>query len=962
MKLLRIKVDGFGPLKCEFDFKPDKMTVLVDDNERGKSSLLAAITAALYGLDDDKRTYRLITPIERWRPWQGGAYRVELDYELGGHRHSIHRDFEKNTVEVWNERGQQITEEFRAGKDEYLIGKKLLGLDLAEFEKCALVLQGELDQVVPGDEKTRRGSTLHARLENAADTKVGDTNATEALQVLDGALRRYDCPELDSTVNVENAIKALEAKLGMLETDLKTLEHEQTQLAGPVDELARISEDEKVARDALTRLDAERRGSMASELRRQVKSHAEQKLALDALKKEAEGLRGVAHLSTHAEAELRETIARYEEAQRNLETLEGRRRDEQARERKALETESESLTAYANCASGDADRFVAMAAEIRRIAEEDGRLRSEVFNLRDSLAGTGWEPERINFLKGRFAGLPEEKQKLMRGQSEVALAFQTEVAGLEQQRTESTETLRDIDTLRNARRMPGWFLVALGLGGAAAGAVLIAVNGQMGLWTSLIAGGALSMIAGVIMLVTGGNARQVEREAALHELSDAQRRLNQLRSKRAETEVGLAEMSREMGYRDPIDLVREWTEYWRLSEENGPVLRAEAQLLALESQKKSVLEETKTLLQKVGGGIPDPSYLERVAGGIRHLSVVKQRMTEMERSWSWIDEEKRVAEAAATGLKQRAIGMLQAAGLAYDPQRPWADHVADIAERSKDRSRYTLLHDQLIPQAEKQMRPAEEIAQLESQLKTLEAEGGAGDESASGRAPLDIEHEAQRNREALDQIQRRRSDLRLQVDETLRRHSVEHPEKLAEKERLDHALGRAKRFKTAVEMARATIEQVALETHRRWAEHLNQRVSQLLSAVGTQMQELRFGEDLDFSVRFANGQRSARGKAVLQISSGARDQLHLAVRLAISEYLSRGQEPLPFLIDDAFATSDDDRTRAAMKLLLEHFSKRHQILLVTCHRKRYEALAALDPELYADRVQWLDAKRVAASS
>jgi uncharacterized protein YhaN len=364
----------------------------------------------------------------------------------------------------------------------------------------------------------------------------------------------------------------------------------------------------------------------------------------------------------------------------------------------------------------------------------------------------------------------------------------------------------------------------------------------------------------------------------------------------------------------------------------------------------------------VGGGIPDPSHLERVAGGIRHLSVVKQRMTEMERSWSWIDEEKRVAEAAATGLKQRAIGMLQAAGLAYDPQRPWADHVADIAERSKDRSRYTMLHDQLIPQAEKQMRPAEEIAQLESQLKTLEAESGAGDESASGRAPLDIEHEAQRNREALDQIQRRRSDLRLQVDETLRRHSVEHPEKLAEKERLDHALGRAKRFKTAVEMARATIEQVALETHRRWAEHLNQRVSQLLSAVGTQMQELRFGEDLDFSVRFANGQRSARGKAVLQISSGARDQLHLAVRLAISEYLSRGQEPLPFLIDDAFATSDDDRTRAAMKLLLEHFSKRHQILLVTCHRKRYEALAALDPELYADRVQWLDAKRVAASS
>jgi DNA repair exonuclease SbcCD ATPase subunit len=140
---------------------------------------------------------------------------------------------------------------------------------------------------------------------------------------------------------------------------------------------------------------------------------------------------------------------------------------------------------------------------------------------------------------------------------------------------------------------------------------------------------------------------------------------------------------------------------------------------------------------------------------------------------------------------------------------------------------------------------------------------------------------------------------------------------------------------------------------------LNQRVAEILDSVGTRVDDLRFGEDLDFSVKFSDGQQVARGKAVLQLSAGARDQLHLAVRLAVSEYLSRGQEPAPLLIDDAFASSDDERARAGMKLLLEHFAPRHQIILVTCHRKRHEAFAALDPDLYASRVQWLEPSLVA---
>jgi uncharacterized protein YhaN len=98
VKLLSLKADGFGALRGEFRFDPDRLNLVVDENERGKSTLLAAVTAGLYGLDEDRRSHRVLTPVERWRPWGGGSYRLELEVEHNGERLAIRRDFEHGTV------------------------------------------------------------------------------------------------------------------------------------------------------------------------------------------------------------------------------------------------------------------------------------------------------------------------------------------------------------------------------------------------------------------------------------------------------------------------------------------------------------------------------------------------------------------------------------------------------------------------------------------------------------------------------------------------------------------------------------------------------------------------------------------------------------------------------------------------------------------------------------------------
>lgn len=957
MKLVRLKVDGFGPLKGEWRFSTEKLNLVVDDNERGKSSLLSAVAAALYGLDDDRRSHRVITPRERWRPWEGNAFRVELEFEAKDQRWLVARDFERDTVSVFDGAGRDVTGDFREGKDAYPVGQKLLGLDVAEFEKCALVRQGDLDQVVPGDEKQRRGSTLRARLENAADTHIGDTNATEAMRVLDDSLRRYDAPELEFTGTIDTAIERLGAKKALLESELKTLEHDLAAASEPLEKLAALADEEQSLKARLRALEAERHEGLAADLRRHLADNDRAKSELERLREEAAGLAAAASLPANAEADLRETVARFEEAQRNLDTLETRRREEMARERRGIEAQLSSLKPYADYSEDEANRCVAIAAELRRMTLDDAQLRQEVFALRDQLAAVGYEPERIQYLTSRFVNLPDESQKLLRQQQQLNLAFQTEVAQLEQERTEATETLRSVDASRNAHRLPGWVMMALGVGAAIGGGVMFAMQGPQLVPIALLGGGLLVAITGTVWMSIGARSQSAERDAALRGLSDAQRRLNHLRTKRAENEVALSELARTMGYRDQVDLLAQWTEYTRLLDDSMPLTRAQEQLSTLEQRRRSVLVEAQPLMRGMADGMPAPEHLEKVAYEARRAISAKQRLAELDEGWAWVEEERKVAEAAATGLRERALRILQSAGLTYDPEKSWGAHVDELAGRVRSRSRHSLLVDELIPYAESKLFPESEVEQRRRHLAVLESgrEDGAA-HTGDVRSPDEVDAEAKLARVRLEDAQSERGDLRLQVEEIWRRATTQRPELEAQIARMGTALERAKRFKQAAEIAKATIQEVAVDTHRRWADHLNTRVGELLKQFGAPITQLRFGEDLDFSIQSEDGPQVSRGKAHLMLSAGARDQLYLAVRLAISEYLSRGAEPLPLLLDDAFATSDDDRLKAGMTALLDGFAGDHQIIAVTCHRGRHDDLRRLDPERFIGRVQWIEVR------
>ncbi|MBE6729070.1 MAG: hypothetical protein E7568_02415 [Ruminococcaceae bacterium] len=67
------------------------------------------------------------------------------------------------------------------------------------------------------------------------------------------------------------------------------------------------------------------------------------------------------------------------------------------------------------------------------------------------------------------------------------------------------------------------------------------------------------------------------------------------------------------------------------------------------------------------------------------------------------------------------------------------------------------------------------------------------------------------------------------------------------------------------------------------------------------------------------------------LSDGTIDQAYFALRLAVSEFLSKDGEKLPLILDDPFDRYDDKRSIKAMEFLKE-YSKDSQTLIFTCHK------------------------------
>ena len=153
---------------------------------------------------------------------------------------------------------------------------------------------------------------------------------------------------------------------------------------------------------------------------------------------------------------------------------------------------------------------------------------------------------------------------------------------------------------------------------------------------------------------------------------------------------------------------------------------------------------------------------------------------------------------------------------------------------------------------------------------------------------------------------------------------------------LRERIGRLQAEYEAIDTALTLLREADLEMQTRFSPRLGARAAELFEQLtGGRYDRVTLDRALSAQARQA-GDTLAHDAGYL--SAGARDQLYLALRLAICELAMPEGEKCPMVLDDALSNFDDERCAAALNLLRE-LAKERQILLFSCHSREADMLA-----------------------
>lgn len=135
------------------------------------------------------------------------------------------------------------------------------------------------------------------------------------------------------------------------------------------------------------------------------------------------------------------------------------------------------------------------------------------------------------------------------------------------------------------------------------------------------------------------------------------------------------------------------------------------------------------------------------------------------------------------------------------------------------------------------------------------------------------------------------------------------------------------RYSAAVDLALEVMTESMEEMRSSFGPALNQATGEILAALtGGRYEQVLVSRDYGVNVKAGTHYREHS-----YFSSGTVDQVYLALRLAMSQLIGQGQEPLPLLLDDVLMQYDDDRAAMCIDYLAQCAERGVQIMLFTCH-------------------------------
>jgi uncharacterized protein YhaN len=147
-----------------------------------------------------------------------------------------------------------------------------------------------------------------------------------------------------------------------------------------------------------------------------------------------------------------------------------------------------------------------------------------------------------------------------------------------------------------------------------------------------------------------------------------------------------------------------------------------------------------------------------------------------------------------------------------------------------------------------------------------------------------------------------------------------------------------------VTLSRALLERQVARFQERHQPRLIEELSALFAAL-TEGRYTRVYPRYDDEGTFVAVRKDGVEVTPAAMSTGTREQLWLAVRLAYVRQYCEASEPLPLILDDPLVNFDAARARATLAVLAD-FARRSQVLMLTCHAHLVDLardVAAVEP-------------------
>lgn len=926
MRIESIHIHGFGCLvERKYDFPENQAALILEDNESGKSTLAAAIIAGLCGFPKRKQAGEPVKLKDIYKPWDSDSYCIEMDIIVNGKRLRIERDFARDKFIV---RDRDTNRDISAEFDSDLTGQ-LLGLPVDDFRRVAFISGKEAHTF-------SSSQNIQARLSALVDGSQEDSSADKAIAALESTGYTLD----------GRPIK-LETALGRLAKSIDETKRRMNQLDAALDAAgveAHQLDEENAAHDKLTARLSDIEGEYClarlAEVRGQIQSAAVSSDEVNALKSELSELEQYAKFPAERSKQLANAVARLKERQAQLIGLKTRLENLE-KEAEELNSRLDTTRQFASLETGYLTEIGVLEQAIRTSQDAAARKREEIELEKRMLAAEGVDLDCALEARIKFQSISEAQREFLRLYNESDLQLTAEQSKMEAAASDAMAQLHRTGQKGSQRRFAGYGLLSAGLLCGIVPLVLFILH-KIPPVAALIGTfvGVLAAAVGVINLMRAYSAGAEVKAHLTRDYEDAQARLEHIVSAREEQKGRLESIAAQLGFPDARDVINAFRNCERSLSRSQSITSLQAQMDQAADSLQSATERALRRLADLGMTCDSADVLDTLGRASDRLSkhiTDRNKLREAERNISTLMSDISVRQEAVEEEKKVVSTILSDAGI--DNTLELDEALARFSESEACHRRYRQIREIQLPAAQKYLLPEDTLAKIAADEADLVAQTEGRACSGEVRPSSDVEADRQTVRKELDSTIDRIRELEKSVGACVDSYRREYPALQQNLGELEAELEKVNRFGRALQIARDIMKNVSENTHRRWAAALNEQAAGILPSLNPDYDTLCFDDSLSFTIRHTSDNRIIEKTNVdACLSTGAKDQIYLAVRLACCAELSRLSETIPIILDDPFMAADDMRFRRGLQFLAEKAAKDNQVIILSCHRDRHVKL------------------------